>query len=259
MVITRVCRLDTWLPFVEKQIQNPAYRATMGASSMIKKLLKNYLWIIPFFLFFTAFFISFLFFSQEKRIVPSLLYLTSPEALGLLANQQLNCRLLKEQESNWTAGTVIAQSPQPGKFVKPFQTIFITLAKPVPSTPVPNAVGLSRTQVKSIFNSSYNVTWHSLYNPDIQHKCIAQISNGKEIILYESHNNTEYVIMPSFYKRNALECREFLSKYGIAPTIFHTGSFNTNHTCTHCLVIEQNPPAGTVISISSPPIIQLKI
>ena len=226
---------------------------------MIKKTLKTYIWILPFLLFFTAFFASFIFFSQEKRIVPSLLYLKPSEALVLLANQQLNCRLLKEQESNWPAGTIIAQSPQPGKLVKPFQTIFITLAKSIPPTLIPNVVGLSRAQTKSILNSTYTIIWHRLYSADIQHKCIAQINTEKNIILYESDNKNEHVIVPSFYKKNVLECREFLAKYGIAPAIFHAGSFSKNHICSHCFITEQNPPPGTVISINNPPVIQLKI
>ena len=226
---------------------------------MIKKLLQDYLWFFPFCFFFIAFFLSFIFFSQEKRIVPSLLYLTPEQALTLLADQQLNCRLLKEQESKWPTGTIIAQSPQPGKSVKAFQTIFITIAKQVPTCSIPNVIGLSRVQAKSIFNNSYTLHWASVYSPDIQHVCIAQINNDKDITLYESVNNQNYIIMPSFYKKNVIECREFLSKYGMSPAIFHTGSFSGNHSCAHCSVKEQNPPAGTIISITNPPIIQFKI
>lgn len=226
---------------------------------MIKELLKAHLWILPFVFFFSTFFLSFIFFSQEKRAVPSLLYLTPSQALTLLAHQQLNCRLLKEQESSWPPGTIIAQSPQPGKYVKPFQTIFITLAKPTASLPVPSVLGLSRAQVKNIFNSSYQVRWYPVYSPDIQHRCIAQINNDQEIFLYESHNEYKDVIMPSFSRRTVEECRDFLHKYGIEPTIVHTGSNFSKHTCNTCIVTEQNPSAGTIISLTNPPLIQLKV
>lgn len=226
---------------------------------MIKELIKNYLWLLPFLFFFVAFFISFVFFSHEKRIVPSLLHLTTPQALSLLADQQLNCRLLKEQESTWGAGTIIAQSPAAGKSVKAFQTIFITVAKPIAPIPIPRAVGLSRAQVASVFNSSYTVTWYPVYSSDIHNKCIGQINNEQEIILYESCNTNDHVIMPSFHNKNVIECKEFLTKYGISAAIFHSGSFKAHHTCTHCSVIEQSPAPGTIISLTTPPIIQLKI
>lgn len=227
---------------------------------IIKKLLRSYVWTLPFILFFSAFFISFIFFSKEKRIVPSLLYISTNQALELLAHQQLNCRLLKEQESSWPAGTIIAQTPGPGKQVKAFQTVFITVAKPMKKAPVPCAIGLSRSQANTVFNSSYKVIWHPVYSPDIQHRCIAQINNDKEIILYESSNKTDYVIMPSFYKKTAHECRDFLTKYGITPTIIHSNYLYSKHTCnSSCIIHNQNPPAGTIISLLKPPVIQLKV
>lgn len=230
-----------------------------GATLMIKKIVQEHMWIFPFIFFFLSFAISFIFFSHEKRIVPSLIYQPVDKALELLAQEQLNCRLLKEQESNWPAGTVITQSPQPGKQVKAFQTIFITLAKPFASATIPTVLGLNRAQVKNVLDDTYRITWTPVYSPDIQHKCIAQINHNKEIILYESYNQAEYVLMPSLCDNTVEECKTFLKKYGIDPVVLHTNSWYQKHICTNCIVTEQHPIAGTIISLINPPVIQLKV
>lgn len=226
---------------------------------MIKKILSFYLWLIPFIIFFLTFFVSYLFFSQEKRIVPSVLYKNTAEALSLLKEANLNCRMLKEKESAWPAGTVIAQSPAPGKSIKAFQTVFVTLAQEQPTKPIACTIGHLKDQAALLFDTSYTLIWHSVFSSHIQNMCIAQIETLKQIDIYVASNKSDHVLMPSFIGSRFSDCKEVLDKYNLKFNVFHTSHQHQKHHCYTCFISEQYPAPGTIISLSSPALIQLKI
>ncbi len=257
--------------------QNPAYCFTAGAFNFfgpmnpkktLSELLSSLRWVAPFFCFLVGYFILNLFFTSSQTTTPHVVGLALPEALKVLAKENLNARLIATKEDPQTAeGTVVSQNPSPGSTIRPQQTVFVVVSGKPPVLATPRYIGqaapvlLKQLQEEGITHQHFFVPSN---HP--QGTCIAQtpsegeLTNTGPLVLYFSQNpSPEAVIVPSFEKRSVEEVSTFLTANGFTFSIFHEYSVPAHHDCAHCFVTEQKPRAGTSISRTNPPTIQLKV
>ncbi|MFS8507508.1 MAG: hypothetical protein LVQ75_05510 [Candidatus Babeliales bacterium] len=79
------------------------------------------------------------------------------------------------------------------------------------------------------------------------------------ILYYAAKTNKNPVIMPNFIGLSLETIQQFLAPYQIEPTVFHQTCMPTDHHCSQCIVKEQRPLPGALISVKENLLIQLKM
>ena len=72
------------------------------------------------------------------------------------------------------------------------------------------------------------------------------------MILYMSDTSAEKIIWPNFISKRVEDVVEFLQVHGIAAEIIHTYGSRSGHLCFHCLVVDQHPLPGAIITLNAP-------
>jgi len=222
---------------------------------------KTIIWILPFLSFSLGYIAVGRLFKPKEFETPSIVGKQLIDAVSILSQQNLNIRFLAEKEdADIPHGTILTQSPQPGRKIKANQSIFTVISKKPTQIPCPRVINIhidviaQTLAAKKIRNKNYFLP--SIYP---HNNCIAQFPSPgimlkkNNIITYISAGNKKPILLPNFKGKNIVEVVEFLNKYnGIKPEIIHTPSHDLIHYYDEtCSVIDQRPLAGSIISIDS--------
>lgn len=235
--------------------------------SFISKYIKDFYWMVPFVCFILGYQSFAYFFYRSVIETPPLIGKTLPEAAVILSQHNLNMRLITEQEdADIPAGTIMSQTPQAHSAIKPQQTIFFVLSKKPTQPCIPHVQGTSLEEYSKILrNLKIRYRTFPVQSDQPEGTCIAQIpSAGKEIptsgaLLYIASKDADALLFPSYKGQYVTEVKQFLAKYNIPVTVYHTHSNQTHHTCDKCIISEQKPLAGSFVSLKEPFSVQLKV
>jgi beta-lactam-binding protein with PASTA domain len=227
----------------------------------------SYLWVVPF----LAFIIGY----QSMRWLLYAPVIQTPAVLGLhihdaikqLSAYQLNVRILQEKEdTNLDEGTIISQSPEPGKKIKPHQSVFLVITRKPPRLETPHVYGLSLEKIKEIAQEKgLRLKVHVLESSYPTDTCFAQLPLPKEkmdgdiLTVYISAGNSAMRIVPQFKHKKLSEVIQFLAQYNIKPQIQHVFVQPEDHDCAQCIITDQRPLAGSLIDLRKPLAIQLTV
>lgn len=225
-------------------------------------------WAVPFFCFFAGYFALDLLFASSHVKTPAVVGLSLADALKALAKENLNARLIATKEDpDVTEGTVISQNPTSGSSLRSQQTVFLIISGKPAVRQTARYIGQATSTLLEQL-AKEEISYQAFFVPSNhpQGTCIAQLPHENEpadscpLILYFSQNTSPVkVIVPSFVDKSVPEVTEFLAANGYTYSIFHEHSLPSHHDCSHCLVVEQKPKAGTSISKADAPAIQLKV
>jgi hypothetical protein len=235
--------------------------------SFFSKYLRDFYWITPFMCFILGYqFFSF-FFYQSVIQTPIIVGKTLPEAACLLSKNNLNMRMITEQEDpDIPAGTIISQMPQAHSAIKPQQTVFFVLSKKPFQPRIPDIRGKTFLDYSKKLRD-LKIRYHTFYVQSDQPEgtCLAQIPALEEeisssgAILYVASQEADALLFPSCKGKSISEVKQFLEKYNIPVNVYHTYETTAHHTCKQCVVFEQKPLAGSFVSLKDPFTVQLKV
>ncbi len=220
-----------------------------------------YLWVTPFISFLLGYAAINFFHHNKKIATPTIIGKTVDKALITLNEQNLTARIIdKRDDADLPEGTILAQVPVPGTIIKTNQTIYITISQKKCGSVTPNLRGKSQYEAQALVEQQMQkLLTYSIPADAPDNSCIAQfpqpgtLCSEKPIIVYVARANTKPVLMPSFIGKSLDEIVAFLSLHDIVPTIVHTRHYenDANHQCTQCMVVDQRPLPGTLVTLGS--------
>lgn len=208
-------------------------------------------------------------FHAPEFATPSVVGKNIHEAFAIVSAHNLNARLLEEKEDPYLpSGTVISQSPQAGQKIKPYQSLFVLLSKKPSQIYAPHCLHKTDSDILSTLQT-HKIRAKIYTLPSIYPKgfCFAQIPLPQEPIedslltLYVSGGNKKPIIWPDFTQLPVSDVTDFLHTHAIEASIVHEYPCLSNHTCTSCIVTDQRPLAGSLISLDpqKPCVVQLQV
>ncbi|MFT6765325.1 MAG: beta-lactam-binding protein with PASTA domain [Alteromonas naphthalenivorans] len=235
--------------------------------SFFSKYLKDSYWITPFICFILGYQFFAFFFYQSVIQTPIIVGKTLPEAAVLLSKNNLNMRMISQQEDpDIAAGTIISQTPQAHSAIKPQQTIFFVLSKKPVQPCIPNIRGtLFNDYSKKLKDLKIRYRTFEVQSDQPEGTCLAQIPapneeiNSSGAIIYSASQKAEALLFPSCKGKTVTEVKQFLERYNIPITVYHTYETSQNHSCKRCIVFDQKPLAGSFVSLKEPFSVQLKV
>jgi len=229
---------------------------------------KKYVLItIPFFCFFLGYALCNLVIGNKTYKTPNLMGLSLCEAVKLTSCHQVNIRILSEKEStDVPAGTILSQKPSPGRLIKTHQSIFVVTTKASPITIAPTLLSRSiQDTEKSCLDSHIKLKSYPLEHTFPCNSCIAQIPQphepitDKKITVYIAQDKPNMYLMPNLINQPLELVLEFLREYQDKITIYNGSSKLQPPYKDSLHIATQKPLAGSIISLKSPPQIQLQV
>lgn len=235
--------------------------------SFISKYIRDFYWITPFVCFILGYQSFAYFFYRSVIETPPIIGKTLPEAAVILSQHNLNMRMITQQEdADIPEGTIISQTPQAHSAIKPQQTIFFVLSKKPVQPFIPNVQGTSLKEYSKILRDlKIRYRTFPVQSDQPEGTCVGQVPTaGKEIpssgaLLYIASQEADVLLFPSYKGKLVSEVKQFLEKYNIPVTVYHTHSTSAHHTCDRCVIFEQKPLAGSFVSLKEPFSVQLKV
>jgi beta-lactam-binding protein with PASTA domain len=227
----------------------------------------NFLWLLPFFFFLLGYLSLRFFFTIDSFSMPQLIGLQVHDAVKLLSPYSLTMRIIEEKETTEVPeGTILSQLPLEGQKIKTHQSVRIIVSQKTAAATAPLLTGLSESAaIKKAQEKELDIKLYKLYHAEPTDICIAQLPaanlplSSRKIIAYISAGSLPYRLMPNCKNRPVEEVTSLLRNYAIEPQIFHGYELEENHSCQNCYVVDQRPFAGTLVDISSPFKVQLRI
>lgn len=204
------------------------------------------IWLIPFIFFIAGYCTLSLLFPVKKFPVPHVIGKSLAEATALLANQQLNVRILATKEDNsLQEGTVIAQQPIHQE-VKANQPVFLTISTKEAPQQCPSFTGLRRSTIEAQIPDK-TVRMNTIFLPSAQPNdlCLGHIPRAGEqlqgtLTLFVSGDEKKPILWPSFIGQDIDAVQEQLKEYGIQSTIHEETLYGKT-------ILDQRPRAGSLI------------
>lgn len=198
---------------------------------------------------------------------PTLIGCSVQEALAIAAPHKLNIRLIEEKEDpELPAGTVLSQSPSPNSSIKPHQTILCVISKKTKHL-VPNLVGKTTDEIAKEFKgTSIKIKSYYVNSTQPQDTCIAQdpcqksaFDSKKSIVAYFAQKCSSYYLFPNFKQKAVNDVVDFLASSGLQVQIVHLREVAEGHTCTDCIVSDQEPLEGypVILDPNKPLVVKL--
>ena len=230
--------------------------------------LKYFLWTIPFLGFFFGYCGLSLGWQKKEIVVPNIRGNKLQDASRILASKSLSLRLLREQEdSDLPEGIILQQVPLPKKFVRPNQTIFVTVSKQPPIIVSPMFIGDKYGDIVFIAKKNgikLQLVWIKSIFPF--ETCIAQYPAPgcslvkNKMILYLSGEDKNLFIVPNFKGAKLEEVESSLREHELKWEVI---SFNkklnlnkksktlTLNVSSDLKIVDQKPMPGSIIDISN--------
>lgn len=229
--------------------------------------LTHFLWTLPFICFIGTYALLTFIFTAPPIPAPALIGKQLPHAFSILSEHNLNPRILHEQvDDDVPAGTILGQTPLPGQKIKPYQQLFLTVSKKSEKTVAPLLVGKTYEKVLEQLQSAH--IKHKMYELTCKKPTgtiIAQVPTAgtpleqNNMVVYVSQGNNKPILCPQFMGRSVKEITQFLEAYNIVPELYHTHAMPQGHVCTRCVVINQQPLAGSILDLKQGLSVQLKV
>lgn len=225
------------------------------------------LWAVPFVGFIVGYYVSYFLFLRIDIETPNLIGKNVQESLELLSLQRLSMRLMAEREvPNRPEGTVLEQIPGPAQRVRPNQNVFVVIAKKRSQLHAPDFV--TKAYKDAIDEAGrFGVDVEPIYirSSHPKHTAIAQYPEAgqklscRKVTIYFSSGTEQLYIMPQCNGRAVVEIESFARAFNCKVEAAHAHAMPTDHDCRYCRVVEQVPEAGSVIDISKPVTITLRL
>lgn len=192
---------------------------------------------------------------------PSIVGMHVNDALKIASTQSLNLRLLSQKEDNdIPTGTIISQTPRPGKKMKVHQPLYIVVSKQVRMQVAPILLGKTYPEIETMCHKhELSCTHYIIPNIVASNRCFAQIPRPKMpmtdnvLISYQGSDKKKAVIFPSLKGSKLSEVKQFLEEHGCKINI---KSFN-NIPDDQLIVTDQRPMAGSLIKNPKEIVVQL--
>ncbi len=228
--------------------------------------MKRFIWLFPFICFLTGYYSIGLIYHADELPTPSIMGMQLPDAFTLLSQHNLYPRILREvEDSDIPSGTILSQTPAPATHIKPQQSVFLVISKPVPSPRAPHWINASKKTILSQAQArNIRVKLHylpSIYPSDhcfAQHPTPNNIVTDSTMIVYLSAGNEKPLLLPNFNQLTVREAREHLVNQPITIHTTHT-SPTYAHNCQDCIIIDQRPLAGSLITLDEAKPLQLNL
>lgn len=214
-------------------------------------------WLVPFCGFLIGYGMAFLLCAVKQVEVPLLVGSTVDQALAMVTECNLVMRLLRyKEETEVPVGTILSQMPLAYQKAKPHQSVFVVVATRPQESTVPDMRGQSDEVIKKEL-ASRGLTEQFCVVPlhyPAKH-CIAQIPapgdvlSASNIICYIADTIDERVLWPNCVGKRVQDVQEFFQLHGIETEILHNVSVRAHHTCDDCLVVNQHPVPGSIITL----------
>jgi eukaryotic-like serine/threonine-protein kinase len=225
--------------------------------------LNSFAWIAPFVSCFIGYLGASLLFFNDTFQAPSLLGKNSAQAVHELSALHLNPRIVGyHEDADLPEGTIVDQTPSPGQRIRPGHHIFVSLSCKPQAHLTPKLIGISQTEAKQHAPTTKLKTF-SLTSRLPKGTIISQLPHPDELLidnliqLYTSTGPETLVIVPSFKNFSLEEVTAFLHSQGYTYEIPHPNELH-NGPCT-CIINQQKPLAGSIISRETPPIFHMTI
>jgi beta-lactam-binding protein with PASTA domain len=218
---------------------------------------RSFFWAIPFISFLLGYIILYHALQVSHVATPDLVGKTVEQAVAILSESNLNMRLLQYKEDATLApGTIISQIPQAGQQIKPQQSLFLTVSRHALAGTAPNLLD-QRLDSSDYLALTYDIKQIVFRVPSNypQNYCVAQIPaagellEDKSMIVYTADSSAQKIIWPDFVGKRVHDVRDFLQAHDIAVEIIHTYQQPDGHGCENCVVLDQRPLAGSLISL----------
>lgn len=219
---------------------------------------KNMLWTIPFISFMGGYLLLQSYFGNNKTTVPLLVGKPIKQAVCLLSEHMLIPRIIAEKEDpHMPVGTIIQQKPAHGTSIRWHQTVMLTVSKLPDPVLVPQVVGKKvADMVPQLSKMGIQAQVYELPSYDaVQGVCFAQWpSAGHEIkpdgklILYCSKNTQKPYIVPDFRGTSLVQAQQVCEQHAITCQVIHQYVAAEDHDCAACVVINQRPLPGTLLT-----------
>lgn len=222
----------------------------------------------PFICFAAGYFLSSIYFGANKQATPNIVGLTLQQALELTAKHRLNIQLVNQKETSDIApGIILSQKPSAGRYIKPNQTILITISKKLAVSKTPALIGKSLKDIQSI-SKKENITLktYTIDSPtEVTSTCIGQFPHQnsdlpqKKIVAYIAKSPTNMYIMPNFCQQKLTDVLHALAPYQIAVCIIYNNQILQPPFEQNFVIIEQKPKAGSFIKANNNTTIQFAV
>jgi beta-lactam-binding protein with PASTA domain len=215
----------------------------------------DYFWLMPFFVFFSVYFMLNIWFRSGTLSMPNLMGKNLIDATKICSASQLYIQITQiKQDTELPQSTVIHQIPAPEKTIKERQTVYLAITEKPAFKTTPHCIGLSRNQIKQNLTplqlkpKFYEIT----YPYPIDH-CFCQWPapnspiKTKTVVCYIAKETEKQCIWPDFTNKTLNEVKQQLEQYDIK---IKTDTIPNNKYTYY--VIDQQPKAGSIIDISHP-------
>jgi beta-lactam-binding protein with PASTA domain len=236
---------------------------------MHNNFLRNTLWTLPFICFCIGYFALSNLYHIEEVNVPTVVGLQLEQALELLAQHNLNVRLMHFKEDDLLPErTVISQTPPNGQKIKPHQSIYLVVSKKPDAVQAPACVGKPLSELQNLFAQQKIVakiyhlpSFYPLNSCFAQHPQADQELTDNKMVVYVSKGNAKPIILPNLIGKPLEQVIEFLSAYPVEPEIIPHSQEQPEHNCASCPVTDQRPLPGSImtLNIEKPLPIKLKV
>lgn len=221
--------------------------------------IKSYFWVLPFLSFLCGYGFLHYVFQVHFIEMPELVGKTVEQVITTVTELNLNLRLLHyEENADIPVGTILSQIPAGKQKIKPHQSVFLVLAKNPPGHYAPDIrMQASDAVEKQLALSGITAQVCRIPSNYPLGLCIAQTPAAGELlhndrmIVYLADNGAEKIIWPNFMNKRIEDVAEFLSSHCIVMEIIHTHRLQSNHECTHCVIVDQRPLPGSIISLNT--------
>lgn len=230
--------------------------------------MNKFLWIAPFVFFLVGYSCMSILYQPKTVETPVLIGKTIQEAMRITAPKNLSIRLLDEKEdSELPAGTIISQNPVACCPIKANQSIIVVVSKKTVRK-TPNLIGKQLDNItQDLKNTDFQCRYYEVAGTQPSGTCIAQdpspgaIATDSVVTIYLCNGQTEPYLFPDFRNKSVQTVQNFLTGTPATIDILHTHEQPDDHTCSACIVIEQRPRAGSIITLDPkrPMHVQLRV
>jgi serine/threonine-protein kinase len=228
--------------------------------------MNKYLWILPFICFLGGYWLMSVVYKTKTLQTPALVGKTVQEALRITANNALSIRLVKEQEDpELPAGTIISQNPLPNTHIKSHQAIQCVISKKTEYL-TPRLMGKKMEDLQSELDTlgiSYKI--YPIASSAPEGTCIAQDPSpdtpmsSKVLQVYVAKSTLQQFLFPDLRQKSIEDVKSFLSSAPVIVQVSHAFEQPEGHSCCDCIVSDQRPRPGTIVSLDKEKPIQVQL
>lgn len=219
---------------------------------------KNLLWTLPFLSFIGGYLLLDSLYHPKEIETPALVGKSIEQALAILSEHNLNVRLLTYKEDETLAqGTIVSQTPCQTQKIKPNQSVFLIVSTKPKKIKAPNLLGLSINDIDPITKKNkIHVQSFYIQSNYPQNQCFAQQPMpGQDLVddtmlIYLCTPKSNMVLIPHLKDKPLATVLEFLKTHNVTYEITHTSLSSLNHECNNCIVSDQRPLSGSIVTMS---------